>query len=363
MNVLSPYQTLLTQGLDEINKAKITPRQWQVLHHLRDCRTERMGTYDWRCEKCGHDVTWYCSCRDRHCPKCQEQMRRQWLVKRSQDILPVVYHHLVFTLPHEFNALIKAYPREVYQSLFHSVWATLRAFANPRHHLEGQLGALMVLHTWGRNLSQHTHVHCLIPGGVLTEDNAWLPTRREGYLFPVKALSVRFKKEMMRHVQQVIDTHENLLIEANSKAWVVYSKPVLHNPRAVVGYLSRYCNRIGLNPNQLTYGNNGSIEMTYKDHQTQTLKRMSCSPGEMLRRLLLHVLPKGVMRIRYYGFLANAVRARAISEIKKSITVPPHEVKEVTKEKPSCPNCKSRSMVLIRIAIRPRVVAEKERLS
>ncbi|WP_264877412.1 IS91 family transposase [Vibrio agarivorans] len=363
MNVLSPYQTVLTQGLDEINKAKITPRQWQVLHHLRDCRTERMGTYEWRCEKCGHDETWYCSCRDRHCPNCQEQMRQQWLTKRSQDILPVVYHHLVFTLPHEFNALIQAYPKVVYQWLFRSVWATLQAFANQRHHLEGQLGALMVLHTWGRNLSQHTHIHCLIPGGVLTERKTWLPTRKEGYLFPVKALSVRFKREMMQRVQQEIDTHANLLIEAKSKAWVVYSKPVLHNARAVVGYLSRYCNRIGLNPTQLNYGNNGSIEMTYKDHQSKTLKQMCCSPGEMLRRLLLHVLPKGLMRIRYYDFLANAIRARAIADIRKNLSEQLDEVTEVHKEKPCCPNCKNRSMVLIGITVRPRAIAEKERLS
>lgn len=221
----------------------------------------------------------------------------------------------------------------------------------------------MVLHTWGRNLSQHTHIHCLIPGGVLTEGKTWLATRKEGYLFPVKALSVRFKREMMQRVQQEIDTHENLLIEAKSKAWVVYSKPVLHHARAVVGYLSRYCNRIGLNPTQLNYGNNGSVEMTYKDHQSKTLKQMCCRPGEMLRRLLLHALPKGLMRIRYYGFLANAIRARAIADIRKSLSEQPHEVTEVQKEKPCCPNCKNRSMVLIRIAVRPRAIAEKERLS
>ena len=176
MNPLSPYQTVLTQGLEELDKSKVTPRQWQVLNHLRDCRTERMGSYDWRCRQCGHEARWYCSCRDRHCPRCQEQMRQQWLTKRSQDILPVAYHHMVFTLPHEFNALVKAYPKVVYQCLFHSVWATLCAFANERHHLAGQLGALMVLHTWGRNLSQHTHIHCLLPSGVFTKDRRWQPT-------------------------------------------------------------------------------------------------------------------------------------------------------------------------------------------
>ncbi|WP_210452644.1 IS91 family transposase, partial [Vibrio crassostreae] len=117
MNALSPYQAVLTQGLEELDKSKVTPRQWQVLHHLRDCRTERMGSYDWRCQQCGHETRWYCSCRDRHCPNCQEQMRQQWLTKRSQDILPVAYHHMVFTLPHEFNALVKAHPKVVYQCL------------------------------------------------------------------------------------------------------------------------------------------------------------------------------------------------------------------------------------------------------
>ena len=181
--MLTAYQTVLTKGLEEIDTAKITPRQWQVLNHLRDCRTERMGSYDWHCRHCGHDITWYCSCRDRHCPTCQTQMREKWLQHRKKDILQVAYHHLVFTLPHEFNGLVKLDDKAVYGCLFRSVWLTLQAFANDRHHLEGQLGALMVLHTWGRNLSQHVHIHCLVPGGVLTKEQEWRPTRKESYLF------------------------------------------------------------------------------------------------------------------------------------------------------------------------------------
>ncbi|MFA0288271.1 MULTISPECIES: transposase [Vibrio] len=363
MNALSPYQAVLTQGLEELDKSKVTPRQWQVLNHLRDCRTERMGSYDWRCQQCGHETRWYCSCRDRHCPNCQEQMRQQWLTKRSQDILPVAYHHMVFTLPHEFNALVKAHPKVVYQCLFHSVWATLCAFANERHHLVGQLGALMVLHTWGRNLSQHTHIHCLLPSGVLTKDRQWQPTRKESYLLPVKALSVRFKKEMLCRVSELIATHSNLLEEAASKRWVVYSKPVLHEPTAVVGYLSRYCNRIGLNPNQLSYNVDGRITMSYKDYRTNGTQRMCCNAGELLRRLLLHVLPKGLMRIRYYGFLANAVRVKAIAEIRQSLRKRPVEKSEVLKEKPCCPNCHSNSMVLVCFNIRPRIVVSEHRLT
>ena len=355
MSMLTPYQTVLTQGLEEIDKTIVTPRQWQVLHHLRDCRTERMGSYDWRCEHCGYETTWYCSCRDRHCPNCQEQMRQQWLIKRSQDILPVAYHHLVFTLPHEFNALVKVYPKEVYQCLFHSVWATLTAFANERHHLTGQLGALMVLHTWGRNLSQHTHIHCLLPSGVLTKDKRWQPTRKENYLFPVKALSVRFRKEMLRRVHLVTDTHKNLLSDAKEKAWGVYSKPVLRKTEAVVGYLSRYCNRIGLNPSQLTHQDGGQLSMHYKDYRTERVQKMCCSAGELLRRLLLHVLPKGMMRIRYYGFLANAVRVKSIAHIRHNLNERSVEKTEYVREQPCCPNCKSKGMVLMSITVRPSI--------
>lgn len=356
--MLTAYQTVLTQGLDEIDQSKITPRQWQVLNHLRDCRTERMGSYDWRCNECGHEVTWYCSCRDRHCPNCQAQMREKWLLNRKKDILPVAYHHLVFTLPHEFNGLTKLDTKTVYGCLFRSVWLTLQAFANERHHLEGQLGAIMVLHTWGRNLSQHIHIHCLVPGGVLTQEDKWKATRKEHYLFPVKALSVRFKKNMLNLMQSELPESGAVLQQTKEKPWVVYSKPVITKAEAVISYLARYCNRIGLNPAQLHHMKD-KVQMNYRDYRSEKATSMVCSAGEILRRLLLHVLPKGFMRIRYYGFMANAVRVKSVELIRISLENQPIRTENVV-EKPVviCPCCGAAKMVMVGLRIRP-VMSER----
>jgi hypothetical protein len=359
--MLTAYQTVLTQGLEEIDKTKITPRQWQVLNHLRDCRTERMGSYDWHCNQCGHDVTWYCSCRDRHCPSCQAQMREKWLLRRKKDILPVAYHHLVFTLPHEFNGLAKLDAKAVYDCLFRSVWLTLQAFANGRHHLEGQLGVIMVLHTWGRNLSQHIHIHCLVPGGVLTTKREWKATRKESYLFPVKALSVRFKKNMLKQMKSELPESESILWHMQDRPWVVYSKPVIDKAEAVVNYLSRYCNRVGINPAQLHHAKD-KVQMTYKDYRSEKAASMVCSAGEILRRLLLHVLPKGFMRIRYYGFMANAVRVKSVELIRTSLEATPLRYKNGEEKSPViCPCCGAAEMIMVELHLRPAMSQPIER--
>ncbi len=301
--------------------------------------------------------------RDRHCPTCQAQMREKWLQHRKKDILQVAYHHLVFTLPHEFNGLVKLDDKAVYGCLFRSVWLTLQAFANDRHHLEGQLGALMVLHTWGRNLSQHVHIHCLVPGGVLTNDKEWRPTRKEGYLFPVKALSVRFKKNMLKLMQDELPAGRPLWRQAEQKNWIVYSKSVLKKAEAIVSYLSRYCNRIGIQPTQLHHDGD-QIRMNYQDHRDGKPTSMLCSAGEVLRRLLLHVLPKGVMRIRYYGFMANAIKMKSVALIRKSLEMmAPKEESRNEKVQVICPHCGSTEMVMVALHLRAVMTRIAERPS
>ncbi len=169
----SVFQQILDDGLKQLDKEHVTPRQWQVLRHVQDCRTEAMGSYTWHCPHCGEDTQWYCSCRDRPCPLCQGKAREQWLRKRQADALPVPYHHLVFTLPHQLNHWASLHPEVIYNGLFYASWQTLTAFTNARHHLEGQLGMTAVLHTWGQTLSRHLHLHCLVPGGVLTDEKRW----------------------------------------------------------------------------------------------------------------------------------------------------------------------------------------------
>jgi hypothetical protein len=290
-------------------------------------------------------------------------MREKWLLNRKKDVLPVAYHHLVFTLPHEFNGLAKLDAKVVYGCLFRSVWLTLQAFSNARHHLEGQLGVVMVLHTWGRNLSQHIHIHCLVPGGVITPDKEWKATRKETYLFPVKALSVRFRKNMLKLMQSELPESERILWQTKDKPWVVYSKPVMTNAGSVVNYLSRYCNRIGINPDQLHHAKD-KIQMNYKDHRSSQTASMVCDAGELLRRLLLHVLPKGFMRIRYYGFMANAIRVKSVALIRTSLKVT-LERDCVLKEKSPviCPCCGAAELVMVALYMRPPMRELEERLS
>ncbi len=331
MTQTSTLQQIIQDGLQGLKQDSLSPDQWQVLHHLQGCRTERMGSFQWHCRHCDQDTTWYCSCRDRHCPTCQCTAREKWLRTRQQDLLPVTYHHLVFTLPHQFNHWTQVCPEVVYKSLFKSVWETLNHFANKRHHLEGKLGMMSVLHTWGQSLCQHIHLHCLIPSGVINAENEWQGTRKPGYLLPVKALSVKFKKTMLQHIHQAkldekltrMDTTDinKTLDDVSSLNWVVYSKPAISHADSVVQYLARYCNRIGVSPSRLSLVNRHEVILRYKDYRTGKHSSMTLSTQELLRRFLLHVLPKGFMRLRYYGFMANAIRRKSLKVIRSSLAL------------------------------------------
>ena len=166
----------------------LSPRQWQVSHHLLRCRTAAMGGQRLACNQCAATHLHYHSCRGRHCPKCQHRASQHWCERQRANVLPVTYYHVVFTLPHELNGWVEVHPREVYALLFESVWSTMRAFGADAKRLNGQLGMSAVLHTWGQNLSRHVHLHCLVPGGALAPSGQRNPARST-YLFPVRALS------------------------------------------------------------------------------------------------------------------------------------------------------------------------------
>jgi hypothetical protein len=364
----SVLQQIIDVGLKQLDTSQLAPRQWQVIHHLQDCRTQAMGSYQWHCDHCGQDTQWYCSCRDRHCPMCQGKARDKWSSKRQADVLPVSYHHLVVALPHQFNGWASIYPDILYKVLFQCVWQTLSEFATTRHHLDGKLGMLAVLHTWGQTLCQHIHLHCLIPGGVLTRDKTWCAARHEGYLFPVKALSAKFKGKMLAALEQEsikgslaripADSVRQVLNETARLKWNVYSKPTLTHTKSVVSYLARYCNRVGISDSRLLFSEDQQVHMRYKDYRTNQSSWLNLSPGELLRRFVLHILPKGFMRLRYYGFMANAIRRKSLSMIRTSLgdiaKVVKSEVEE--SEGPECPNCHHVGMVLMGIKLPERPV-------
>ncbi|MCG5496032.1 IS91 family transposase [Ectothiorhodospira variabilis] len=315
---------LVADGLDY--------RRRKVCGNLQACRTERLGGLQLRCDQCDTEQRWYHSCRDRHCPQCQNRATQAWCERQHSQMLPVTYYHLVFTLPHELNGWVQLHPREIHRLLFQSVWSTLSAFGRDPKRLGGELGMTAVLHTWGQTLTQHVHLHCLVPGGALRKDGEWAPSKGN-YLFPVRALSVRFRGYMVAALRQAIDrgelsrvTHpgevDRVLDDLMQVSWNVYTKACLNHGGTVVDYLGRYTHRIAITNRRILGVDDDEVRFTYKDYRTEQRKVMTLTGQEFVRRFLQHILPKGLMRVRHYGFLANRCRRRKLDLIRVALKAP-----------------------------------------
>lgn len=328
-------QQVLRESLDHYHQGhRLTPRQWQVCHHILDCRTEALGGFCLDCDQCGQTQPHYFACRDRHCPRCQRRASLDWCERQQASVLPVTYHHLVVTLPHDLNPWVQLHPEILYELLFETVWATLSAFAADPKRLGGQLGMTAVLHTWGQTLSQHVHLHCLIPGGAFSAQGEWHPAKST-YLFPVRALSHHIRGGFVSRLRQQLEKGQfpriegpnpidGILDSLMATQWVVYSKPCITHTETVVDYLGRYSHRIALSDARLLNFEENQVQLAYKDYRDGNRhKIMTLSGDELIRRFLLHVLPKGFMRIRHFGFLANRCRRQRLDAIRKALDAPP----------------------------------------
>jgi len=293
----------------------------KVMQAVERCRTAALGGHLQQCDTCGFERPAYNSCRNRHCPKCQSLAKVKWLDKQKSELLPTGYFHLVFTLPHELNPLILVNKKPLLNILFQSVWQTLAQFAQSR--LGGSLGITAVLHTWDQTLLDHFHLHCLVPAGALSFDrNRWVPAR-QNFLFPVKALSRVFRAKFLDSLKKSFDQNKLLflgqiepLADADSfgvllkglrkKPWVVYAKKPFGSPGHILDYLGRYTHRVALSNDRICSLHNGKVTFAYRDRKNQDRRKwMTLGAEEFIRRFLLHVIPKGFMRVRHYGFLAN----------------------------------------------------------
>lgn len=351
-------QTVLNTGLSHYQQShSLSPMQYKVCGHIAACRTEAMGGCNMRCDQCGYQAPQYHSCRDRHCPKCQHHACNDWCNKQLEAVLPVTYYHLVFTLPHELNAWVQLHPETIYQRLFQAVWDTLNTFAADPKRLDGQLGMTAVLHTWGQTLSQHVHLHCLVPGGALGQDDQW-HSAKSNYLFPVRALSRYFRGKMITLLRESvrqgeleritrpgeIDERLNALMKTD---WVVFSKHCITQPWAIVGYLARYSHRTAIGDQRITGLEDGQVQFRYQDYRTGKHRVMSLESDEFIRRFLSHVLPHGFMRIRHYGFLANCCRKVRLDHIRAVLEQTDEIPSSVTKTQANsapvevmpCPKC------------------------
>jgi hypothetical protein len=308
----------------------LSREQRQALRDLRDCRTAARGGHLQQCDRCGHRVILYNSCRNRHCPKCQATARARWLAQRQAELLPVPYFHVVFTLPPQIGRLALQNPRKIYSILFQAASETLLTIAADPQHLGASIGFLAVLHTWGQNLHLHPHLHCVVPGGGISlEGERWI-TCRKSFFLPVRVLSRLFRKKFLRSLGTAFrksalhlsgdladlaapSAFQALCRQAARNEWVVYAKPPFGGPERVLKYLARYTHRVAISNHRLQSLENGRVSFEWKDYARRNrTSTLSLDAVEFIRRFLLHVLPAGLVRIRQFGFLSNRNRRRKL---------------------------------------------------
>jgi Putative transposase/Transposase zinc-binding domain len=336
----------------------LTWPQVKVLNAIARCRTASLGGHRDQCDRCGHQTLSYNSCRNRHCPKCQTNARDRWLRARQQELLPVTYYHLVFSVPHRLVPLMWQNKRLLFSLLFEATAATLlEVAANPKH-LGAELGFLTVLHTWGQTLQAHPHLHCVVPGGGLSPDHGeWIPSRHNFFL-PVRVLSRVFRGKFVAglkrlYAKQKLHLSGACASLADAKAfaaflrtlfreeWVVYAKPPFGGPEHVLHYLARYTHRVAISNHRLLHVTDTEVTFRWKDYAHHSKSRaMTLTHEEFLRRFLEHVLPTGFPRIRYFGFLANRRRGALLPLCRRRLSVaPPSAAATTPLGIHPCPRC------------------------
>jgi Putative transposase/Transposase zinc-binding domain len=306
--------------------ASLSAAQRKALSDIAVCRTAALGGHVEQCDRCGHRTIAYCSCRNRHCPKCQSAARAAWLDRRAAELLPVEYFHVVFTLPQMVAPVALQNQRTVYGMLFRAAAETLLQIAADPKHLGASIGFVAVLHTWGQNLHHHPHLHCVVPGGGIAPDRSrWIACRRQ-FLLPVKVLSRLFRAKFANYLRrayhrgelsfhgqlQPLGEKQNFFPWLNrivQSEWVVYAKPPFGGPHQVLKYLARYTHRVAITNRRLIALQNDQVSFRWKDYRRSGQPAvMTLSATEFIRRFLLHVLPRGFVKIRHFGFLANRGR-------------------------------------------------------
>jgi len=339
--------------------------RWQhikVLRAIRRCRTAALGGHLDECTRCGHRAAIsYNSCRNRHCPKCQTSTRERWIAARQRELLPTRYVHVVFTLPHRLAPLALQNKKVLYDLLFRASAETLLEVARDPRHLGAEIGFFSVLHTWSQKLGLHPHVHCVIPAGGLSLDHAhWIPSR-ERFFLPIHVLRRVFRGKFVAGLRQAfqvgqLNFHGDLALLAQPKTfaawlrplfrkdWVVYSKPPFGGPEYVLQYLGRYTHRVAISNHRLVSLAEGNVTFRWRDsaHNNEQ-KLLTLSLDEFLRRFLLHLLPKGFVRIRNFGFLANRKRAITVPLCLSLLGSPTEATHEASAHSPCdlwlCPHC------------------------
>ena len=352
----------------QANVSHVSLPQLKVMSAIEACRTEALGGHVAGCTKCGHHHIAYNSCKNRHCPKCQGPAARDWMEARAEDLLPVEYYHVVFTLPAEIAQIAYWNKRAVYGLLFKASAETVTTIAADPKRMGARVGMTSVLHTWGSALTHHPHIHMIVPGGGLSPDGASWVACRPGFFLHVRVLSRLFRRLFLEGLMDLhrtgrlaffgdlerlaqADAFTDWLAPFRKSEWVVYAKPPFGGPEAVLAYLSRYTHRVAISNARLISADAQAVAFRWKDYRIKSGDRqkvLRLATPEFIRRFLIHVLPDGFHRIRHYGLLASATRKANITKIRALLCVqqtgqatmsgPDAEIIPLTLREP-CPCC------------------------
>ena len=337
MQKITVCDILREYGGQYIHKHKIKGQQKGIINLLSSCKTGALGSHFRQCDHCMYIDKANNSCRNRHCPNCQQKDREEWLEKRMRELLPVGYYHFVFTLPHKLNEIFLQNKKEMYSILFKAASQTVLELSRDTKHLGADTGLITVLHTWGQNMMEHPHLHCIMPAGGLSFDQThWVhPRKSKDFFIYYKVLSEKFKGKFLDLLQKAYNKEKlsfkgklipvsgkknftAILSRLYKKAWVVnIQKPFAH-PEKVLEYLSRYVFRIAISDRRIEKVENGMVHFTIKDKKRKGIyHKMKLEIDEFIRRFLLHVLPQGFFKVRYYGIFANTCRRENIVKAKE----------------------------------------------
>ena len=359
----------------ETYRAWVTGAHRRVFRAIAQCRTAALGGHRDRCEQCAQPALSYNSCRDRHCPKCLTAVRNAWVTAREQELLPVGYVHIVFTVPEPLARLALVNKRVVYDLLFQAAADTLLQVASNPTRLGGAIGGLMVLHTWGQRLQHHPHVHCVVPGGGLSPDGTQWVHARPRFFLPIPVLRQVFRGKLIAGLREAFrqgrlsfsgsleplatdGAFRAFLRSLYRQAWVVYAKPPFGSPAHVLHYLARYTHRVAISNHRLVAVTDDTVTFRWKDYRHGSqIRTLTLDVDEFLRRFLLHVLPKRFVRIRYFGFLASRCRTRGLPQCRQALAgapTPPVEPPVAAPPRTSwpCPRCGAPMRIVERLTAR-----------
>lgn len=330
-------------GGELIEKGKSTAHQKKVMTAICNCRTAELGGHKERCNnpQCANERFAYNGCRDRHCPKCNGMKREKWVEGRKADALPVPYFHIVFTLPDSLESQCMKHGTEMYNLLFAAAWETIGVFARQHKYLGAKMGMVALLHTWGQNLSRHTHIHCLVPAGGIDANGRWRMCKQDGKFFVhVKQLSKVFRGKftdglIKLQTQGIIELEDGPLVKEKKylhplyrTKWVVYAKKPLPTSDSVVEYISRYSHRIAISNHRIKAFADGKVTFSWIDYRTSKPGLMTLDAPVFLQRFFSHVLPEGFMKIRHYGILSSRNKAGCIESVREQYGLAPIEKPE-----------------------------------